>query len=231
MTKKLIIISGNLQNGKDTFCDFIQEQLRLGGESVSRYALASKLREHIENYCSPLLTDINSVIDKTMRNASCLATNHWFDPNTEFSDLKTLITHRDHIFGDKNFISRHLHQILGELVRREVNSEYWVKQLVNQIDLTSSSIIISDMRWSEDLEFLMDCDLLKDYEITTIRVERVGNNFTDVDRMFLKNTSENAIQDYDQWNYVVSASSIEELKESAISIILDLKGYSNESSS
>jgi hypothetical protein len=219
--KKMIVIGGELQNGKDTCAEFISQYIQGQGLTASKISLATELRRHIETYFSPLFASLTEKIEDLEKQMQFFDNTPWVSKEPFLAKLQEIKTTKAQIWGDKNFISRMVHQGLGECIRNEVDSTYWVRRLLANMDRSSDVVIVPDMRWSSDGYFLMDT-LSGVYDITFIKVKNLNkthpnmSNKTDI--RISQNSSENSLYDFENFSYHLEANNLQELKESSFKI-------------
>jgi len=193
--KTIILISGKLQSGKNSFADICMEYLK-SKLNVSFDFFAKELKERCKEDFSELISFINKLCES-------------FPDNIK----EQLYTEDENWFENKNQLTRILLQIYGtEIFRNRVDVDYWAKQVVANINESNSDVIfITDVRFPSEIKALYD--FKKDYNIITIRINR------DLDReqSFNQHISETALDDFEQYDYVFSNNgTYEELEDIAI---------------
>lgn len=215
--KQFIMVSGNLQNGKDTFCDYLEEDLLKAGKKVTRIALADELRDMLATYFPKLLSHYNGVIQESINDIKVLNTSSPFvDITNSIGKMGELVTTSNHIYGTKNLVSRYLHQAVGEMIRHSVDNKFWANKVLDRLIYPGADwdvAIISDLRHSDDYYYMID-ELSKAFPIqpTAIRVNRVG--WTN-DPTVLNDTSEKSMVDFMEYKFIVEAESKAQSQESA----------------
>jgi len=140
---------------------------------------------------------------------------HFADPLKESVRVMANLSHNDVYTqeGKKHTIDwlndmtvRELLQKVGTAIRNEVDPDFWVKRLIQEIDNSSLTII-------PDVRFLNEVNAIKDAGGIVIRIERNGINTG-------AHISETALDNYNNWNMVIfNDYSLETLKEQAKNII------------
>lgn len=224
MRPRMIVIGGELQNGKDTCADFLKSYFNEKGLSVCKISLATELRHNIEKYFTDLFTSINDRIDGLENAMQFFDSTPWVNKNSISKIYQDLRTTKENIWGDKNFVSRMVHQALGECIRLEVDETFWVRKLLANMDRDADVVIVPDMRWTSDGHYLMDH--LKEYDITFIKVvnlNKKGILLTDKDKIRIaNNTSENSLYDFKNFSYYLEAGNLEELRQGSLKIAEEL---------
>lgn len=222
-----------MRNGKDTVADMMTNYIKQDSEFVktightpiiARESLANEVRRMIDSYFTRIFDEVNGVVKfVNMELKSFVGGNSWYDPKNSLGALNSIVTTKDHIWKDKNSISRTMHQAVGEMVRREVKDSHWVETLCERLGRNKNADVtfITDVRWTRDLEYLLD-NLCDDYEVVTIHVTRTKFNQTEKDKDFLKDTSENSL-DFNCYNHRIESSSLEELYKKTAEIYINTK--------
>lgn len=234
MKTPLFVVCGNMRNGKDTFATMLQDfvardaQLKkhFNGKvpTINTFALADNVRRMIDKYFHRAFTTINNAVAGANMEMQTFATdNTWYKPEDALGALNDLVTTKKQIWGDKNSLSRIMHQAVGEMVRLESDNTHWVSQTKKELEESTSDIaVITDMRWDSDIEFLLD-NLDDRFNIITVHITRDGNSPSKGVAEFLKDSSENSLTSFTQYNYIITAKTLEELYEQSAKLILDLK--------
>lgn len=213
--KKLILISGHLQNGKNQFAEYLSQELKSKGLKVSQdlFALGVKkgCQEDFKNLSVVLQTiahEIKSKIDLFVdRKTEMLNPDILKDID---KSLSKLIINDENWFEDKTLITRTILQLYGtEIFRKRVDDNWWVNEFKRRVILSDSDIIINtDCRFPNEIDG-MYCD---EYETNTVRIERSINTNSQI----ALHESETALDDWNEWDYKVENNgTLEDLKSSA----------------
>lgn len=129
--KTVVLVSGKLQSGKNTFADICIDILK-NKYSVSYDYFARLLKERCKEDFKPLVDYVNSL------------------------NLEELHTIDDNWFENKNKLTRILLQIYGtEVFRNRVDQNYWANELVKNIKNSKSDIIfVTDVRFPSEITAL-----------------------------------------------------------------------------
>jgi uridine kinase len=211
--KHIILISGKLQSGKNTFAEFLNKRFVEYGYKVGEDSFARSLKKAAENDFSRLCVYLNNFISSCKPLLYKLKEASGSDLVHVLSEkMDSLYTFPTNFYEDKNDITRILLQIYGtEIFRNRVDNDYWSKQvakrcLENENDIT----IITDTRFENEIECVYDYS--DEYDITTIRVER----FMERDDEKNNHSSETGLDNYENWHYIVeNNSNIDDFESSA----------------
>ena len=125
--------------------------------------------------------------------------------------------------GTKTEKNRTMLQKLGKFARDYVDIDFWVKDVQEQVDMFDVDFsIISDMRFVNESEFWKN----KDYNSINVRVVRKNENGTIYDNSLTeeqKNDPSEKEAEQIKYDYVIEAKNLEELRESALALIKDIK--------
>ncbi len=235
--KNVLLISGKLQSGKNTFADIIKNILTERQISVRTDLFAGSLKEwcsedfkSVADYLNNFTESIKSAV-KIFENVDRYPEREAFVRKID-SMLNELQIQNENWYENKTKLTRLILQIYGtEIFRQRVDNDWWAKQLKKRV-LESSSLftLITDVRFPNEIEVFYD--MPEDYKIITIRVERKLNTESDI----AQHESETALDNYDCWNYIVDNNgSLEDLRYSAKVVLDDIlenkeitKEYSND---
>jgi len=191
--KKVILVSGKLQSGKNQFAEYLEKEYILDNVKVKQDCFAQDLKDACKEDFKPLVTYLNKAIEDIR---DCVEP---YNQDDEFlSSLMKLRTHDENFYENKNDITRILLQLYGtDIFRKRVDTDYWVKRMISKIKESDKQVfIITDVRFPNEI------DLVKaesDFDVVSIRVER------DIDRSGSENEheSETALDDYKKFTYTV----------------------------
>ncbi len=91
----------------------------------------------------------------------------------------------------KNPTARKILQGVGIMMREEVDKRYWIKQLEEKMIYLDKNIVIDDVRFENEADFIKRSGGI------LIRIERPGI-------VTMNHPSENELDDYDGWNYIIN---------------------------
>lgn len=194
--KTVVLVSGKLQSGKNSFADMCMEYLK-DKTKTSFDFFAKELKERCKEDFSDLISFINKLCET-------------FPP--EIREL--LYTEDENWFENKNQLTRILLQLYGtNIFRNRVDIDYWAKQVVDNVYNSNSNIIfITDVRFPSEIKALQNMEHDYGYDIITIRINR------DIDREaeFNQHDSETALDNYERFDFVFENNgTVEELRMKA----------------
>lgn len=224
MNKKIICLSGKMQNGKSTLANLLKTELTNSNLNykISIDAFANELKKYCSEDFELLMNYLNNFSDCLKANINVMY--NITDYNLEKQNIninvskmiESLKLNKDNFFENKTDISRILLQCTGtDILRNRVDKDFWAKKLKEKILKTDYDfILIQDCRLPNEIEIFSD---VKDYEVVAIRVERnIPTNSN-------KHESETALDDWTSWNYIVDNNgSLQDLQNSAKNIVEDL---------
>lgn len=143
--KTVVLVSGKLQSGKNTFADMCIDILK-EKYNVSYDYFARLLKERCKEDFKPLVEYVNSL------------------------NLEELHTVDDNWFENKNKLTRILLQIYGtEVFRNRVDQNYWANELVKNVKSSDSDIIfVTDVRFPSEITALEN----EKMKVVKVRINR-----------------------------------------------------------
>lgn len=157
MRTKIIIITGKAQSGKDTAAEFITKSISRKGFSVKTYPFAKPLKDMCINIFG---------LDKNQ----CWGSNKEKDTKTNIKwkdlplcaeKLGELLSSRFPKTKEDFMTGREVMQILGTEIFRAIDEDCWVRSVASEIKKDNVDFaIISDARFPNEIEFLMNYDPL-----------------------------------------------------------------------
>jgi len=209
--KKVVLVSGKLRSGKNQFAEYLEESYIADNVSVVQDCFAQYLKDECKNDFKPLVKYLNNVADEIL---SCIPID---DQEPEImSTLMKLRTQDENFYENKNGITRILLQLYGtDIFRKRVDSDYWVKRMINKIKESENEVfIITDVRFPNEINMLCD---ESDFDVTSIRVER------DIDRSGSENehTSETALDNFKEFTYIIDNNGTLEDLWNAMDVVYD----------
>jgi len=217
--KKVILISGRMQNGKNTFANFLQEKFEKLNFKVSQDYFAKDLKNICKNDFQKLTIVLDSIADEIKSQIGLfvdlrqliLAPSILNKINENVDKLKIK---NENWFNDKTPITRSLLQIVGtDIIKKRVDDNYWVKQVKDRCIASNDDIIIvTDCRFPNEITEMI-CD---EYETVVIRINRDINT----QELIASHDSETALNDWKEFDFIVENNgSLEDLKASATSVV------------
>lgn len=197
MTKKVILVSGKLQSGKNTFTDILMEEMKKS-ISIDYDYFAKPLKNECKTVFSNLVDYLNKI---SLEN-----------------NIPSLYTNEDSWYENKNEVTRILLQTYGTDIFRElVDEDWWAKKLKKKILARDEEVIVvSDVRFKSELRiFEQDNDL----KLIKIRIER--DNYTRDNNPIHYHISELDLDDYSKWDFILKNNdTLDALKQNTL-ILLD----------
>jgi dephospho-CoA kinase len=197
MTKKVILVSGKLQSGKNTFTDILMEEMK---KSISI---------DYDYFAKPLKNECKTVFSNLVDYLNKISLEH---------NIPSLYTNEDSWYENKNEVTRILLQTYGTDIFRElVDEDWWAKKLKKKILARDEEVIVvSDVRFKSELRiFEQDNDL----KLIKIRIER--DNYSRDNNPIHSHISELDLDDYSNWDFVLKNNeTIDVLKQNTL-ILLD----------
>jgi len=149
MKKTLIMVSGGISAGKDTFATYVMSK-----EYFKQLAFADYMKSNLFNLLSPICPN--------------LTLNHFYDQ--ELKNEIIPITIVDPILPSS---PRGAMQWYGELIKAHLGEHFWCKIVENKIKDSTDNIIITDARFMYELDYIRNSSFIKhNYNVFTILVNR-----------------------------------------------------------
>lgn len=227
--KKIILISGKIDSGKNTFAKFLGEELKNNGNSVVFDLFAKDVKDN----CSEDFRELCQYINNEVRQIKGMVTNEFYklngllksygiqnniSPKNILKKLSELTTNKNNFYEDKTDFARILLQIYGtDIFRNRVDDNYWIDRLKNRINSESHAqyIIITDVRFPNEINELYS----DDWELIVINIKRNNRN------KHHNHTSETSLDGFTDYHYYIDNNdNIYTLKESAKKVFLDIIG-------
>jgi hypothetical protein len=220
MSKKILLISGKLQSGKNQIAEYIQEILEDRSKQVTQDLFAKTLKNNCEQDFSRLTDHLNATFQKLMDYIEPDILKYGNDQFIidMFNMCKEHITTSENYYENKNPITRLLLQTYGtDIFRDRVDFNYWVIQLINRIKESSFDYtLITDVRFPNEIDVIKSEDNI---DVMVIRIHRKDNNQTNLN----EHESEKALDNYTEWDLVIDNNgSLDELKQAALNICNNL---------
>lgn len=197
MHKKVILLAGKINCGKNFIHDLMVNELGYGKCKRSYFAKALKetARDGFKDYAIHLNQSVYDVLD-IIDEAVSIET-HQHDRATKI--LKNLLLEDRNWFEDKTDSSRIFLQNLGtDVVRNTIDEDWWVKCAAEEIEESNEEYFIStDLRFTSEFEALVRClkDSKNTYSFYPIYIERAA----DTPENIASHESENGLNDFPEW--------------------------------
>lgn len=211
--KNVVLVSGKLQSGKNTFTDLVMKWLhQLRPElSIDFDFFARSVKDQSKDIFKVLIEYLNEI--------------------SEEYGIRELKTEESNWYGEKNKITRILLQTYGtDIFRDMIDSDHWAKILRNRLQERNEDILfITDVRFKSEMTVICDRTpyihnyrtVTPNYNITRIRVERSTYERTD-DPIFTHH-SEIDLDDYTNWNFLIkNDETLVELDEKAKQVAMNI---------
>ncbi len=143
--KLVVLVSGKLQSGKNTFADLCIEHLK-NDLKVSYDYFAKELKQRCKEDFKPLVEYVNSL------------------------NIPELHTEDDNWYENKNKLTRILLQVYGtDVFRNRVSEDYWAEQLVENVYNSDSDVIfVTDVRFPSEIAALEN----EGFDVVSVRINR-----------------------------------------------------------
>lgn len=230
----VIILSGKLHTGKDTFADNLKLELEDRGDSVYKIAYADSTKSDMVRIIKLLLLGKN--IEEVM-NVMDIGFVYGYQMtkifnyiNQDFQENISLKSEFDSLSNKdlqpklkqlKHY--RSIMQIYGTEIRRSLDNKYWINKVLNKIRQISSDnisnsvdIIIPDGRFKNEIK-LGDYLDSSEYKILTVRLEapnevikdRIKNDPNDQEEILketFNHSSETELDDFKDFDFFVDTT-------------------------
>jgi dephospho-CoA kinase len=192
---KVVLVSGKLQSGKNTFTDFFIEEVK-HTKTIDFEYFAKPVKQECREVFKNLINYLNEISKKY--------------------NIEELKTEEESWYEKKNEITRILLQTYGtDIFRDKVDSNWWAKKLKYKLlKREEDVIVITDVRFKSEVEIISELEK-NNIQVYKIRIER--SNFVRDDNPIHKHQSEIDLDDYKGWDKIIyNDNGLEELKEQAI---------------
>lgn len=245
----VVVLSGKMHSGKDTFADNLKLELEDRGDSVYKIAYADSTKSDMVRIIKLLLLgknieevmkimDIGFVYGYKMTKIFNYI-NQDFQENTSLKSEFNSLSNKDlqpKLKQLKHY--RSIMQIYGTEIRRSLDKKYWINKILNKIrqisaDNISNSvdIIIPDGRFKNEIKLSDDLDSSK-YRVLTVRLEapnevikdRIKNDPNDqeeISKETFSHSSETELDDFKDFDFFVDTTN-QSMVESTIKKLFDL---------
>lgn len=199
MRKKVILLSGKLQSGKNATSDFIFEWLANNNKSYKHLFFAKPLKDAcaedfklVENYLNEFVVKFVSDFGIAIGRDG-------------IKRLSELMICNENYYENKTELTRRLLQLYGtEIFRQRVDTDYWVNKTLNDIKRSSEEYyVITDLRFPNEL-----LAPKKDHDIDTYAL-RINRDFKRENEHY----SETALDNYPEWDLIINnTGTLDDLK-------------------
>lgn len=192
--KIVVMISGKMRSGKNTFADILIEEInKIDPDKRVRYDFfARPVKEQAKEVFRPLTNYLNAV--------------------SESCGIPQLFTDDDNWYEDKNSITRILLQTYGtEIFRDRVDKDYWSKLMRENLEKSDFEIIlVTDWRFKNEMDVV---EASKEYKTMSVRVTR-PELFVPVTDMY-QHSSEIDLDDFDRFDVSIINNAFDSMRNDA----------------
>jgi hypothetical protein len=195
--KTIIMLSGKMRSGKNTFGGFLGEYYKRDSNSTVKHielAFADELKLMCSEVFQPLLSYLNSIADNPA-------------VSTLFPGLKT---DKANWWEPKTAVTRLLLQAVGTGIVRNIDDGYWTKAVIKKIEASDAEVVvITDARYPNEIELIKK----RGFRVVLVRISR--NNCSESSG----HISETALDDH-PFDFVIDNNGTkEELEQKAIDFL------------
>jgi len=224
MNKKLILLSGKINSGKNQLAEYIKKYFETYGYNVSLDLFAKDLKDFSSEDFKSLGDMLKTKIDNIKSMVSLyydakLDVSKGMMLNRIMDDLDSLTFINDNFYENKTDITRVLLQLYGtNIARNRFSEDFWVTKTAERINNSSSDIvIITDLRFPNEIYDMYK--LIKNREVITVRI----NRHIQTNGLVKLHDSELALDDYNEWFYIIDNNGTKnDLNDSAKVLVDDL---------
>lgn len=245
----VIIISGKLHAGKDTFADKLKLELEKRGDSVYKVAYADSTKSDVVQIIKLILHGRNV---EGIMNAMDIGFPYGYQMTrifnyvnqdlSENSDLKSEFYWLENkVLQPKLKLLKHYRLIMqtyGTEIRRDLDDKYWINKVLDKISRIADDnveknvdIIVPDGRFKNEIKLGDDLDASR-YKVLTVRLEapeaviksRIENDPNDqeeISKETFSHSSETELDDFKDFDFFVDTTN-QGVVESTINRLLDL---------
>ena len=198
MNKTIILVSGKMRSGKNTFVDFMMKDLTDNGVKCGYDYFAKDLKNYAKEDFSSIVSYLNH-----------MALSY---------DIPELMTREENWYENKNSVTRILLQTYGtEIIRKRVSEKYWVEKVLERIKKSDNEVIfISDVRFPSEVNDIIELRYTEGYNVITCRVDRKKAVGEGVQHGTTEHPSETALDDYSEWIWRIdNDGTLDDLNETA----------------
>jgi len=196
MVKNVILVSGKLQSGKNTFVNMLMEELKSTNLKVGFDFFAKSVKDQSKDIFKNLTEYLNTISEKY--------------------NIPEIYTKEDNWYESKNHITRILLQTYGtDIFRDMVDSNHWAKILKRRLisEKNEDIMFITDVRFKSEISTICDKEPMRhdyrtitpNYNVIKIRINR--NNYERTDDPIFTHPSEIDLDDYTDWDMLINNDS------------------------
>lgn len=196
MVKNVILVSGKLQSGKNTFVNMLMEELKSTNLKVGFDFFAKSVKDQSKDIFKNLTDYLNTISEKY--------------------NIPEIYTTEDNWYESKNHITRILLQSYGtDIFRDMVDANHWGKILKRRLvsEKNEDIMFITDVRFKSEISTICDKEPMRhdyrtitpNYNVMKIRINR--NNYERTDDPIFSHHSEIDLDDYTDWDVLINNDS------------------------
>lgn len=216
--KYLVLVSGKMRSGKNTFADLLMKECTLSNMSSRQDAYASVLKEMCSKEFHMLSDYLNNFTNELKALYPLFGDIRFDGLKQKIADVvNKLYIKPENWTEDKTDITRLILQIVGtNIIRKHIDDDYWIKQLIKKVnDYTDDVIVVTDVRFPNEID--LPHKLVEDRIVRSVKIER-NTGIKSI------HSSETSLDNYNWFDYIVDNNGdIETLQQSAKTILNDIK--------
>ena len=245
----VIVLSGKMHSGKDTFADKLKPELERRGDTVYKIAYADSTKSDVVQIIKLILHGMNvEGIMKVMDIGSNFGYqmtkifNYINQDLSENSDLKSeFYSLNNEDLQSKLKMLKHYRLIMqtyGTEIRRNLDDKYWINKVLDKIGQIAVEnvdknvdVIVPDGRFKNEIKLGDDLDSSK-YNVLTVHLEapnnvikdRIKNDPNDQEEILketFSHSSETELDEFKDFDFFVDTTS-QDVVESTMKRLLDL---------
>lgn len=245
----IIILSGKMHSGKDTFADKLKLELESRGDSVYKVAYADSTKSDVVRIIKLILH--GESVEEIM-NVMGIGFVYGYQMTQIFNYINQDLSENEELKSEfysldnkalqsklKQFKHyRLIMQTYGTEIRRNLDNKYWINKVLNKIHriadyniLKNVDIIVPDGRFKNEIKLGEDLNSLR-YRVFTVRLEasdevikgRIKNDPNDQEEILketFNHSSETELDNFEDFDFFVDTTN-QSMIESTIKKLLDL---------
>lgn len=230
----VIVLSGKMHSGKDTFADKLKLELEDRGDTVYKVAYADSTKSDMVRIIKLFL--LGKHVDEVMKIMD-IGFVYGYQMTRIFNYINQDLLENPYLKSEFSSLSnkglqsklkkfkhyRLIMQIYGTEIRRSLDNKYWINKVLNKIYRIADNntgrnvdIIISDGRFKNEIKLSDDLDSSR-YKVLTVRLEapnevikdRIKNDPNDqeeISKETFSHSSETELDDFKDFNFFVDTT-------------------------
>ena len=245
----VIVLSGKMHSGKDTFADKLKPELERRGDTVYKIAYADSTKSDVVQIIKLILHGMNvEGIMKVMDIGSNFGYqmtkifNYINQDLSENSDLKSeFYSLNNEDLQSKLKMLKHYRLIMqtyGTEIRRNLDDKYWINKVLDKIGQIAVEnvdknvdVIVPDGRFKNEIKLGDDLDSSK-YNVLTVHLEAPNNVIKDrikndpndqeeISKETFSHSSETELDEFKDFDFFIDTTN-QDVVESTMKRLLDL---------